>query len=269
MKRVLVLLAAVLTTIACAAGVAKSGTFSDLSPSFSGINTAAPRYTTEEERLVSEIAGSILNMAAFADHFEPGDPFQVRNVRLGHGRAKYSLARRAEVFTVEVPGHVWVPASYVRLARSFMADAADPAVTEDPARDRTPLATLIGDGIAAQNLRLSRLLTEHPRSSALHERAALLLAAAARQAAVSDRRVLLCRMTAHLAVARALHSGSLETDGVLAEHQLAALAALAAAEAAITGPAVARSGEGGGPVTFSGTPQLRVLPASMAAAEQR
>lgn len=266
MKRVLVLLVAALTTVACAAGFAKSGTFSDLSPSFSGINSAAPPYTTEEERLVSEIAGSILNMAAFADHFEPGDPFQVRNVRVAHGHTKYSLARRAEVFTVELPEHVWVPASYVRLARSFMADAADPTLTEDPAQDRTPLAALLGSGMAAQDLRLSRLLAEHPRSSALHQRAALLLAAATKQAAVSDRHVLLCRMTAHLAVARALHAGALEADGVLAEHQLAALAA---AETAVTGPAVARSAEGGGPVTFGGSPQLRILPPFTSAADPR
>jgi hypothetical protein len=217
---------AVFTSAACAAGFATSGTFSAMPPTLSGINASAPRYVTEDERLVSEIAGSILNIAAFADHFDPGDPFQVRNVGGADGRAKFSLARRAEVFTVEVPGHVWYPSAYERLARSFMADAADVTVTEDPAQDRTPLPVLLdAQLIAAHTARLSRLLDEHPRSAAIHRRAALLLGADATRGAASDRRLALCRMTAHLAVARALHPGDLDAEGRLAERRLADLAA--------------------------------------------
>jgi hypothetical protein len=267
MMRVLVLVVAVLTTIACAVGFAKSGTFSGLSPSFSGINAGAPRYTTEQERLVSEIAGSILNMAAFADHFEPGDPFQVRNVGVTRGRAKYSLARRAEVFTVELPAHVWVPASYLRLARSFMADAADPTLSEDPAQDHVALSAVLDGGIAAQDVRLSRLLGQHPRSSALHQRAALLLASAAKRTPAADRPELLCRMTAHLAVARALHQGTLETEGQLAERQLAALAA--GEPDSTAGVPIAPVDNAGRPVTFGETPQFRILPASAAVDSQR
>jgi len=220
-------LIAVFSLVACAAGFAKSGTFSSMPPSLSGINAEAPRYTTEDERLVSEIAGSILHIAAFADHFEPGDPFQVRNIAATPTRTKYVLARRADVFTVVVPGQVWHPASYERLARSFMADAADQTLTEDLAQDHAALpATLDSSSIAAQNARLDRLLSEHPRSAAIHRRAALLLGAAARQQTGAERQAVLCRITAHLAVARALHPGDLDTEARLAELQLADLVAV-------------------------------------------
>jgi len=256
-------LVAVFTTAACAAGFAKSGTFFEMSPSLSGISASAPRYTTENERLVSEIAGSILNIAAFADHFEPGDSFQVRSAAAAAGHAKFTLTRRAEVFTVEVPAHVWVPSSYARLARSFMADAADSALSVDPVQDHVALAGVLGGGLLVQNTRLSRLLAEHPRSAALHQRAALLLGAAAKERSGSDRRVLLSRMTAHLAVARALRQGPLdaldplEVEGQLAERQLAALAS-AEVRAGMTSAAVGEIPDG--PVSFGGTPRVVIVP---------
>ena len=266
MKRLL--LVAVFSTVACAAGLAKSGTFSAMPPSLAGINTAAPAYTREDERLVSEIAGSILNIAAFADHFEPGDSFQVRNAPASRGVNRFSLTRRAEVFTIELNDHVWRPAGYVRLARSFMADGAESTLTEDPALDPAPVNSVLDAGaIAAQNLRLSRLLAEHPRSPALHQRAALLLGVAARQQTGAERRRLLCRMTAHLAVARALHQGRLDGEGLLAERQLAALAAR---EMPIAASASVAGGAGPeGPATFGDIPRLQILPFASASATQR
>jgi hypothetical protein len=256
-------LAGVLAAVACSVAFAKSGTFSDLSASVAAFNEPAPLYTTEQERLVSAIAGSILNIAAFADRFEAADAFQVRNVSGGKGTAKFSLARRAEVFTVEVGGHVWTPRSYGRVARSFMADGAGLSISEDPATDRQDAALGTeagGEAIARENLRLSRLLQAHPRSAALHERAALLLAVAAtgRATANADIRQLLCRMTAHLAVARALHGDVLSADGQLAERLLAQLSDGQAASERATAPAVLLTVDG--PVTFGETPSLSILP---------
>jgi hypothetical protein len=258
MKRVL--LAAVLTAIACSVAAAKSGTFSTLSASVASLNDRGPLYTTRDERIVSAIAGSILNIAAFANRFDEGDPFHVRNVAAAGGTAKFTLERRAEVFTVKVREHVWSPRSYGRLAGSFMADGAGPAVTWDPTRDP-------GDGglgteapaeaIARENLRLSRLLQAHPRAPALHERAALLLSltAARRAAADLEIRPILARMTAHLAVARALHGDVLSDDGELAERLLSQLAAR---EVGHDGPILGTWTAG--PVTFGDTPRLSILP---------
>src|SRR4051812_16855962 len=222
------LLAAVFSTVAVAAVIANSGSFSSFAPSLSGVSVNGPRYTTEDERLVSEIAGSILNIAAFADHFEMGDPFHVRNIGTrGTSGVRFTVARRAEVFTVEVPGHVWRPASYVRLARSFMAEGADSIVSADPYRDRVDMTPLLNGGadvIRVQNVRLSRLLAEHPRSASLHRRAPTLLPAAARREAPADRRELLCRMTAHLAVAGALGETTAAGDAQLVDRLLETLA---------------------------------------------
>jgi hypothetical protein len=253
-------LAAVLAGVACTVAFAKSGTFSTLSTSVTALNTADPLFTSEPERLVSAIAGSILNIAAFADHFEAGDPFRVRKL-LPTGRpAKFTLARRAEVFTVEVQDHVWTPRSYGRLARSFMADGAGFTISEDPTRDRMDVTVLTDptpDGIRFHNVRLSRLLQEHPRSAAIHERAALLLGAAARRQAAAghDARPLLCRMTAHLAVARALHDGGLTGEGELAERMLSGLAGRERAEL--------RADDGlwiDGPVIFGNRPEVEIVP---------
>jgi hypothetical protein len=256
------LFAGAFSTVACAAGLATTGTFSAMRPSFSGIDASAPRYTTEDERLVSEIAGSILNIAAFADRFEAGEPFQVRNVAHGAAGSKFSVRRRAEVFTVEVGSHVWAPRAYGALARSFMADGAGLSISEDPVAARAGGAAkgapASGDTIARENLRLSRLLQDHPRSAALHEQAALLLAVAAGQQAAADTdiRPLLCRMTAHLAIARALHGDVLSGDGQMAERLLAQLSDREAA--------IARTSEAAwidGPVAFGAPPRLEIVPA--------
>jgi len=220
MKRLV--LAAILSAIACTVGFAKSGTF----PGFS-----APTLpeATEPEKLVSEITGSILNIAAFASRFDPADAFHVRNVARAGAAPKFSVARRGEVFTIAPPKHVWVPSSYVALARSYMADGAGPGITEDMAQDALDVANLMNpdpESLRAQNARLSALLQAHPKSAALHERAALLLSAAARGAGDGDVRVFLCRMTAHLAVSRALHMGPPSRERELAERLLASMAEL-------------------------------------------
>lgn len=204
-----------------------------------------------------------MNIAAFADRFEEGDPFRVRRVVPAAGPARFRLARRAEVFTVEVGDHVWSPKSFGRLARSFMADGAGLSISEDPTRDRTDVSVLVdptAGELRVQNLRLSRLLQEHPRSASIHERAALLLAAAAgRQSAEGrDPRTLLCRMTAHLAVARALHDGVLSRDGELAEQMLSGLASAASPGT----PSMEAQIEG--PVTFGDRPHVEIVPGDAA-----
>jgi hypothetical protein len=266
MKRLF--LAAAIAAVACTVAFAKTGTFSSLSASVTSLDARGPLYTTEQERLVSAIAGSILNIAAFADRFEEGDPFRVRNVQT-RGRATFTLARRAEVFTVELPDHVWAPRSYGRLARSFMADGAGLSISEDPARDHADVAVLLAptaDGLRLQNARLSRLLQEHPRSASIHERAALLLGAAARRQAADgrDTRALLCRMTAHLAVARALRDGALTGDGELGER---ILSGLAGKERDDRRPAEGPWVEG--PVTFGDRPQVEIIPGDPAGGSPR
>ena len=76
---------------------------------------------------------------------------------------------------------------------------------------------------------MSRLLQNHPRSAAVHERAALLVGLSVQKRAIAspgfDARPALCRMTAHLAIARALHPGALTRDGHAAAQLLVSVAA--------------------------------------------
>jgi hypothetical protein len=72
-------------------------------------------------------------------------------------------------------------------------------------------------------------LQAHPRSAAVHERAALLIGQAVQNRAARlpgyDARPALCLMAGHLAVALALHPAGLTKDGRAAEQLLSSLAA--------------------------------------------
>jgi hypothetical protein len=202
------------------AGFAETGTFSYVAPAFESAPSEESTTTRELEWTVSEIAGSMLNIAAYAGHFEPGDPFQVRNIGSeSNGTQRFRLTRRVEEYTVTTD-RPWTPDAYVRMARNLMADGAGASVTEDLSVDHVENA-----GPQA----LSRLLQNHPRSAAVHERAALLIGLSVQKRATAspafDPRPALCRMTAHLAIARALHPGAPTKDGRAAEQLLSWLGA--------------------------------------------
>jgi len=201
-------------------GFAETGTFSYVAPAFESAPAADSPAAREQEWIVSEIAGSLLNIAAYAGRFEPGDPFQVRNIgRESNGAQRFRLTRRVEEYTVTID-RPWTPDAYVRMARSLMADGAGLSVTEDASVDHVENA-----GPQA----VSRLLQNHPRSAAAHERAAMLIGLAVQKRAVAaaafDARPALCRITAHLAIARALHPGGASNDARSAEQLLSSLAA--------------------------------------------
>jgi hypothetical protein len=202
------------------AAFAETGTFSYFSPVFESAPVAQSATVREQEWIVSEIAGSMLNIAAYAGHFEPGDPFQVRNIGTESNSAqRFRLTRRVEEYTVTTAGP-FTPDAYTRMARSLMADGAGLSVSEDLSVDHV-------DTAGPQTV--SRLLQNHPRSAAVHERAALLIGLSVQKRATLspalDVRPALCRMTAHLAVARALHAGAASKDGRSAEQLLISLAA--------------------------------------------
>jgi hypothetical protein len=222
--------ALVLVLALVGAAFAETGTFSFGAGGAAAADRAVP---TRQEWIVSEIAGSMLNTAAFAGHFEPGDPFQVRGAGSdGSGASRFKVTRRVEQYTVTA-ANLWAPEAYVRMARSLMADGAGLTVTEDPVQDRVDLAGALSRPTAAavkeQSGRVSRLLYDHPRSAMLHERAAFLLGLGVQQRlgapGAADPRPILCRMTAHLAIARALHPGSATKEGRLAQQLLLGMAA--------------------------------------------
>jgi len=208
------------------AAFAETGTFSYFPSPAAGAATPDTAVTRQQEWIVSEIAGSMLNIAAFAGHFEAADPFQVRNAGTDPtGVQRFKLARRVEEYTVTT-AQPWTPDAYVRMARNLMADGAEMSVTEDPVAVRAD----------AGPVAVSRLLHDHPRSATLHYRAAYLLSLYVQKRedaqAGFDPRALLCRITAHLAIARALHPGEPTGDGRLAARILSAMATRQPSDAA-------------------------------------
>jgi len=199
-------------------------------------------FANEQAWLISEIAGAIWNISAFtAGSPPPGSRLEVTEDRQPGALAAFTLRIDGRSHAVAVTDYMWSPAPFVPLARALMpsgepdrsADAADTELL-------TALTNPMPDVIQAQNIRVSSQLRGRPRSAALHERAALLLGSLALRenaASMSDPRLMMGRMTAHLAVARALDPDAKRIDRALAdavlltlvnrEHDgLAALAAL-------------------------------------------
>jgi tetratricopeptide (TPR) repeat protein len=220
MKRLVLLLAAGLLLSAVTYGSTR-GFLASAAP-------AAPALANEQTWLTSEIAGSIWNISAFA----AGSPKAPQLPRTTERQAPGALA----AFTVEIDGRpheiaiadfMWSPAPFVALARALMPagevdHAADAADAELLIALTNPRAAII----QAQNIRLSALLRDRPRSPALHERAALLLGALALRenaSLMSDPRLMMCRMTAHLAIARALEPETTRVERTLADAVLLTL----------------------------------------------
>jgi hypothetical protein len=132
--------------------------------------------------------------------------------------------------TSSLPGapfaeHVWSPGMYRAVAEA----AFDPAPADVDLNVRIQLLELTTDTLLAQSARVSAVLQRNMRAPAAHEAAALTVGAfALRESAgwFDDVRPALSRMTAHLAVARALRRPSTDEtlDGALAHAILSALA---------------------------------------------
>jgi hypothetical protein len=204
------------------------------------------RWHTEEEWLVDSIVRDIAEMARFASAGRiPGEgaiELTVGKPAAVPGGVKVSVALRPGlVVERELPlaTYVWSPDEYRPLAKALLdAAGAVPASSPDDGSDLvlTSLTDLRAGVIEQADARVSSALERRFTDPALHEAAALVLAAfTLREAAAtySDVRAGLCRVAAHLAVAQALraeHPPGLE--GRFARAALALLAGRGAEAAA-------------------------------------
>jgi hypothetical protein len=150
------------------------------------------------------------------------------------------------------PDFAWDGHGYAPLATVLLGHAPG----ENPGK---PLPDLLGDlqnltglQLAAKDVELSRLLQKHPAWAAAHEEAALLLVALALRdnaGDYSDSRRMLCRATAHLALAEALRgadaptwAGRIADAGIraLSGREVDALAHLDALAAEASSPAAVK-----------------------------
>lgn len=189
---------------------------------------------TETAWLVEATARDILEMLLFAAGRGPGKEVRFHLARQQTGSPSFEVGvegvgqRGSLTQHLALDGGIWSPAVYsgwaTALARRLGVTRSAQAPPEPVAGRLThPVASVL----EAENQRISKWLGRDMCSPDAHEQAALLLSALAlRESAggFSDPRLTLCRMSAHLAVARALRSGSpASPDGALAEIAILAL----------------------------------------------
>jgi tetratricopeptide (TPR) repeat protein len=157
-------------------------------------------WATEEEWLVDRITRHVRELAAFAASRSLVDP--------GAPAVKPEALRFEE--------HLFSLRAYEPLAREALGPAAaDRPAAADEGREGARLLAVLLDPrtpvLVREGLSLSRGLTGQPRDAGAHERAALLLATFALRDCAgpsTDIRPALVRLTAHLALARALRGDS-------------------------------------------------------------
>ena len=132
---------------------------------------------------------------------------------------------------VVVVDHIWSPETFRRVAELLMQGTASPVAASTDHNARGALVHLTIETLLDENDRISAILEKDMRSPDAHEAAALLIGAfALREASgwFNDVRLSLSRMTAHLAVARALRPAAAPDgkDGILARAILTVLVGL-------------------------------------------
>lgn len=139
--------------------------------------------------------------------------------RLPHLARFEILLPRREYLVVQIDDHLWDPVAYAPAAAKLLGGAEERCLAQnDPAMIDALTHTAV-DRIAAENDRVSARLQREMRCAGAHEEAAVLLGAFAlreAESAFADPRRLISRMTAHLALARAVDSRPPTTAGRLA-----------------------------------------------------
>ena len=199
------LVLALLCTILAAVGAWQLGWLATAPPAPAAAprpsTSPAPRFesawATEQDWIVATISRDVREMA----HSAAG----------GSVPDDVGPTVRAGALTLEP--HIFSPGVYVPLAQEVLSKAgvaARPAALSGAREDTRLLGALLdlrAEVLVRESETVSRQIEAEPGDPGAHERAALLLGAFALREAASrygDRRPALCRMSAHLAMARAL-----------------------------------------------------------------
>ena len=187
--------------------------------------TAAWAWHSEEHWAVDHMTQDSVELVLAAAGEDPG---QARAKVSPEGPRTYRLDLSAPDLgsfrtRIRLDTHLWDPEAFVPLVKDLARQLklspkpAAPGNVLDPLLSPTP-ATI--DQVQAE---LSRALTAAPACPALHEQAAFTLGVLGlfdQSVAFEDHRALLCRMTAHLALAQGLRSGLPSPEGRLAQAAL-------------------------------------------------
>jgi tetratricopeptide (TPR) repeat protein len=197
-----------------------------------------PHFPSEEEWLVGQIGRQIAETAGFARTGKgPGAlRLDLKVMRMWstkerpeHYEFKTKLrGTELPVVELDLANYLWDPANFTTLARQLIGVREGATALPRSAADREIFSRLVHpapDVLMREDKRLSEALTEHPLDAELHEEAALLIGSFALRHADAyfyDIRIELSRITAHLAIARALDK-NVGPSGELAEAILSTL----------------------------------------------
>jgi hypothetical protein len=184
-------------------------------------------YRTEEEWIVSQTARAVVDLAAFA---HAGSPVSLEELSVSTFTASITPRRQitfqmgSRAVSIDLDTYVWDPDAYLTLARAAGVSAGRTAAT-DSDEIVAALVDLTADTLRAQSDVVSAALQADFRNSAHHEAAAFILTAFALRETSGvfyDPRLVLCRASAHLAVARAMRgaAGASTLAGELADIML-------------------------------------------------
>jgi hypothetical protein len=195
----------------------------------------AGRYKTEEQWIAGEIARDLAEMAAHAGGRRADDrslAFSIEAPSPGGVRVSFTLGDAGPAsHEIRWGDHVWAPDTYEDVARGALTAVGrnpTPASPSESEATLTELLTPTAGVMETANQRISGRLAESMLDPEAHEDAALLVGALALREASGpfwDVRQLLCRMTAHLAFARAVRGSS--TAGLSGRYAALVLARLA------------------------------------------
>lgn len=174
---------------------------------------------SEQGWLTSEIGRQIAETAGFAKTGKGPRALRLEAEAILRGRDAYQFETKTSggnpvSARIQLANYLWDPNNFTGLAKQLIGAGAGATPHPRSAPDRELFQRLIhpsSEVLIREDKRLSDALTKQPLDPELHEEAALLVGSfALRHAAAGfyDVRRELCRMTAHLALARALDENS-------------------------------------------------------------
>jgi hypothetical protein len=177
--------------------------------------TLEGRHRTEEQWLAAEVASDIMEMALLAAGRPPADNLDVGGVALPAGgppgvKLTFKLDGKEVSQAIQWEEHIWAPEGYAPLVRIVLASRPGGAATASDERLLEALLDPLPGVIETQNQRVSARLAASMADADAHDEAALVIGSLAMREAAGaywDVRQLLCRMTAHLALADGLRGG--------------------------------------------------------------
>ncbi len=208
-------------------------------------------HATEQEWLVADIVGTLVNLSHFAQPSRADDPPTiVVSQQPNGGRFDQFIVTigATPAVTIGVVEHIWSPRTYEDLARTlFAGNGRVTDTTEGDLNVRAALTDPSTEVMLQQDDRIAQALKDDMGSSSANESAALLagvLALRESTTVISDIRPALSRMAAHLAIANARRgSNPASTDGLLAQVILSTLAGREREASALLADAQRRSAD--------------------------